>query len=254
MNKLASWVISLIALLPPAPLSDLSPPSSPKNFFQEIGPSVVYINPVGDNSTGGTGFQVITPNGELFILTNDHVCALASPDGYVSVNRDFWHSPLLRKVIKHGGDKVDLCLVEPVPGMAPLTVSRELLQEGEHIRSLGHPRLLPLTPADGAYLGPMSIDLVEFEIATDEDRARCSGPLQHIEKIPMFIFEVEACMIKRDSIYTNLETYGGSSGSPIVNDNGQVVSVIFAGQSAPPYGFGVNQQAMLEFLSVEPSR
>ncbi|GAF72486.1 unnamed protein product, partial [marine sediment metagenome] len=57
-------------------------------------------------------------------------------------------------------------------------------------------------------------------------------------------------LIKRDSLRFNINTYGGASGSPIVNKWGNVIAVTFAGHNARSKDmFAVPLVKLREFLN-----
>src|ERR1700678_4950 len=70
----------------------------------EVGSNVVEIRDPEGKKGGGTGFFVLTPSGNSFILTNNHVCELADTSGALLIDQEY-----VANVIAHSPDH-DLCL------------------------------------------------------------------------------------------------------------------------------------------------
>ncbi|TWU16277.1 trypsin-like peptidase domain-containing protein [Allorhodopirellula heiligendammensis] len=102
-----------------------------------------------------------------------------------------------KRVVSHrldsGGDYAIIQLDRPVtfPGAAPLTISELEPQEGQNIGMIGHPSGLPSKAAFGATTKVVGIDPVWLK--------------------------------------TNLDAYGGNSGSVVVDTTGKVVGILVRG-------------------------
>ena len=141
--------------------------------------------------SGGTGFHM-EYHGKVFLVTNNHVCA-PSKEGMTLKTKD---QPKL-EIIKISDDH-DLCLIRSnrTKGLQLASLPAQVL---DRVILVGHPRGLPLTVREG-----------------------------HVMEISNEVFP---WMGSHQLSYAQLSTttYGGSSGSPVVNEHGKVVGVLFAG-------------------------
>jgi serine protease Do len=183
---------------------------------KKVKPSVVYVtNALG--SSGGTGFQIKSPKGDLYILTNRHVCGLANAKGEVTVSQEDIR-PIQRRVLEKYWE-ADLCLVEALPGIPPLEIADQGMQYDTPFYIVGHPSLDPLIVREGTLI---KIGLVGLWYPEG----------------PAFVV----------SYITDIPSYPGNSGSPIVDQDGRVVSVLYAGDNVQNNGIGVMLEQIKAFL------
>lgn len=71
--------------------------------------TVKITNAIG--KSGGTGFHIQAPSGEVYILTNAHVCELGKKTNSVFISQDNFSSKVERRIIEQS-KYTDLCLVE----------------------------------------------------------------------------------------------------------------------------------------------
>lgn len=206
--------------------------------------SVVVLMPPGNTSTGGTGFQVETPQGE-FVLTNGHVCNLMK-DGIASASFHFdqenYDNIQFLKVLKIS-EYSDLCLLEPMEGVPSLKLgsNKERL---DNILVVGHPFLNPSTPSFGKILSEEWAEIWD----PSKDLEACKGPTYKVRKIPYFFFIIDACIRTVHSYNTNAKIYPGNSGSPVVDFWGKVVGIVFAGNNTTNHGLFVPVDDIKAFL------
>jgi len=160
----------------------------------------VMKSPIEGN--GGTGFEVMAPSGATFVMTNAHVCNILLADG---TSKIAWVSNGLiampRRVVAISDEK-DLCLLEGISGGMGLKVSKDAPQVGEWLHVVGHPKLGPLIMSSGEF----------YEVCT----INVAGP------------RMSTPSVKRGSYCTTAVADVGSSGSPAVNEYGEVIGVLFA--------------------------
>jgi len=186
----------------------------------KVGPNVVTIT-TKSKRNGGTGFFVQAPSGKVVLLTNNHVCGLADRTGKVLVttqDNEEYNAKVLHKFKKH-----DLCIVENKTTKSGLTVASSV-DIGEEIGHVGHPQLYPLTLTRGQLIGYATIPIA-------------TGMVNHPRECPQGSKAVNAlffivCITEYDSGLTTVPSQGGSSGSPIISFWGNVVGVLFAGDSS----------------------
>ena len=211
----------------------------------------------------GTGFDIILPSGKNAILTNRHVCE-PSKDGYVYIVRSGDNIQHQRKIIDVS-ETSDLCLVEPIRSDGNGLTVASSLDVGDHVISVGHPAGLPLMPSYGEAVSTQTIavlsGLYEKPIMNqkDADEAKlelaktCKYRNQEIklEQAEFFgvQFHIAMCINYDISILTTCQILGGSSGSPLFNNWGQVVGVMFAGSTElNNWGHAIPLTSIKEFL------
>jgi hypothetical protein len=228
MSKVAKKLKSLTKSLIAATVACLIVASAPiiKDAYLRygIGDEVVMITKSNNgNINGGTGFHVKAKSGKVYILTNKHVCEI-SKDGFVDVKSPSSARSIPRRIIQKY-ENHDLCLVEPLAGKSGLSVASSA-SIGEDITLIGHPNLRPLVIKKGEYIGDETIELI-----SGYDRKTCKG---RFVKDPMMeaFFGVEGvCIESFFSMQVSVTSYGGNSGSPVVDKFGKVIGVLFAGST-----------------------
>jgi S1-C subfamily serine protease len=199
-------------------------------FSQNI-KDAYYRHSVGSNvvrifntkmTSGGTGFHVKAKSGDSYILTNKHVCELADKNGLVLVEQN--GQEMERKVLERY-ELHDLCLVEPMPGSNSGIDIASSSSKGEDVVVVGHPGLRDLTLSHGEFIGNDTILLPNFEIKSEEE---CEGKFIS-DIMAIMIFGHGICLEQVDTHAISSITYGGNSGSPVINKYGNVIGVLFAG-------------------------
>lgn len=193
---------------------------------------------------GGTGFHIKTSKGNVYILTNSHVCDL-SEDGYLIDVVTHEGRRIKRRIIENSVN-TDLCLVEPVPNTGYLTLGSES-KPGQIVAAVGHPHLMPDTMSRGEVIAKEVLKVPLYPIFVDSQKKECNKPKNEIIKLPTFFGEIEACAIRVNAMLTNVLILPGSSGSPVVNFWGNLTGVMFAGNGAG-WGFYVQYAEVEKFL------
>jgi S1-C subfamily serine protease len=150
------------------------------------------------NITVGTGFYVRYKN-NFYIMTNKHVCNIVGKFNLNNGKIQFGEKKY--KILKMW-DKHDLCLVES-DRKRGLKVALDAPSPLDRIYLVGHPRGLDLIIREGRIVGPY---IVNFGKGT----------------LPVQGVQISAL------------AYGGNSGSPVTNIYGEVIGVLFAGDSRYP--------------------
>jgi len=233
LRKLLKKRKTLLALLLAIGLGGLSILKGPQLHSSYIryvvGTKVVSI--FGGNS-GGTGFHIEAGSGLVYILTNNHICNLADENDILDVYDSTGRKMKRRVLVRH--ESHDLCLIEAMPGFSGLNVASGV-DIGEIVGLVGHPGLRPLSLSRGEIVGSKRIKLlVGMNLPSD----RCFGKQFLVKEIidnALLLILLEArgiktlCVAELNTSMFNGISYGGNSGSPVVNFYGNVVGVLFAG-------------------------
>lgn len=219
-------------------------------IVSKVGSQVVKLLNPKNHKSGGTGFSVVAPSGRLYTLTNGHVCELGEKEkemhGAVPGTERFYRLRILDI-----SNTTDLCLLEAMPGYSGVDLAR-YSDLGEEVAAIGHPQLMPLTISRGRLIQDQTIDVV-FKINTSKEE--CQGDnfkFIDMQGTPLeVIFGVKnICVRSVKSTFTNIISYPGNSGSPVVNFWGNLVGVVFAGDTNTHFSFIIPLVDIKEFLSI----
>jgi S1-C subfamily serine protease len=214
------------------------------NFIHSNQSYIFRITNVKGNS-GGTGFLVKAPSGRPYVLTNGHVCSLKDESGRVYV-RDaegtVYYSLLIEVSKEH-----DLCLINtPIEG-GGFTLAKNSV-DGQRMYVLGHPQLEPQTLTKGNLAGVMPVTIATgFNVKVEE----CSGPgFELIDPGPLGqIFGIEnVCLRTLEANPMTAVILPGNSGSPVIDQVGNIIGVVFAGNEAGTRGYIVPLSYVKKFL------
>jgi S1-C subfamily serine protease len=213
--------------------------SRARSLIVNEGKSVVRVLNKEKNS-GGTGFVVKSPtSGVSYVVTNNHVCEVGE-DGYVTLNSTQLGRDMRARIIELSpGD--DLCLIEAPAGLPSLKISGSNAGLLDQIYVVGHPQLMPLTVTTGLIRQLPRL----WEIPTKQ--------LKHDEKCEAgereeMVFIFRFCIGSFYAYEMTAEIRPGNSGSPVMNSDGEVVAVVFAGGDG--ISLAITGRALLNFLSV----
>jgi len=170
---------------------------------------------VFDKQGGGTGFAIRAKSGKTVIVTNEHVCNASS-------NKEIYFEKqsgkIYHTIIIERSKKTDLCVVDALTQLDGLNLSEKPdLKQGVHV--LGHPFGWPLKHTFG-YI--FNRDVIQMPYP--------GGKTKNI-----------------DSYFATNLIAPGNSGSPAVNDLGEVVAVAFALEG--PTSFLIPYEYLKEILS-----
>jgi len=231
--------------------------------------TVKVLSPSG--RSGGSGFFVKAASGKTYIMTNAHVCRL-NKKNQLNVITKLSQGSMVRNIVKVF-DKHDLCLIETVGNIEGIEVSDDLI-DGQLVNILGHPKLQPLTVSNGEYIGQKTIDVI---VSMSLSKKKCNmigGRLMKSELIQdMNVYLDDNVLVRRDEIKdiikdvlrgffpqnycvkthnaSQITVYsrGGSSGSPVVDYFGNVIGVLFAGNTQDQFeSYMVPLSSIKDFL------
>lgn len=193
-------------------------------------------------TSGGTGFHVKSLSGDVYIMTNAHVCQLSADGEFIFVQLKGSTRVMKRKIVEVYAEH-DLCLVQALPGVRGLSVASSV-SKGESMRAVGHPLLKSLRSSLGQYLDDVNIDVAVEIFGTKESCNNLKG------QFAVAMGFVPVCIKTYSAIETNIVAYPGSSGSPVINIWGNLVAVLFAGDGTTNYAYLVPLSYVKDLLSV----
>ena len=182
----------------------------------KIGPSVVTINVTGQNESG-TGSGVILRS-DGYILTNDHVVAVAAGGGSIQVVTKDGQSATAKVVGQDASDDLAVIKVDGLSNLSAATFAKSSeLQVGQTVVAVGAPLGLSNTVTSG----------IVSDLARPVQTGSGSG----------------SAGATFNAIQTDAAINPGNSGGPLVDLNGNVVGINAAIASANSGGVTVPGQS-----------
>lgn len=165
-----------------------------------------------NNRIYGSG-SYIKYNGKVFIITNRHVCNAIGLSSYIQVDST------INKIIARSS-KYDLCLLE-TDKKDGLTVAKERANPLDDVTLIGFPRGIGKVIRHGAII---------------RDTMPCVGYGKGIVR----------CV---PSTQISALAYPGNSGSPVLNSDGEVIGLLYAGSNTYVHApYIVKHSQLIEFL------
>lgn len=190
---------------------------------------------------GGTAFYVKAPSGKTYVMTNNHICVYAEKNKLILHSYSGKQYPV--KVIKTDEAK-DLCIIETDSKQGLYLASSSSLYQKYHL--FGNPKLYRWVHEEGEFFDATNVQLVHHVI-TDESPA-CDKSYMRKQEIDLLFFKMNVCMTVHPSMLSNIKAFPGNSGSPVLNEQGEIVGVLFAGDNTTQYGFIIPLSTVKEFL------
>lgn len=182
----------------------------------------------------GSGSIVKAKSGRLYIITNAHVCAAGSVNGYLQGSLPTGES-FLGPIVKQNVS-TDLCAAK-VFKKTPYIDIAPLFKKKERLYSRGYPSGV-VSETEGNYVGDEAWSYPVQPLAPCPPGSETLGAAKH----------PHGCLIHFNTAVTNLFSQPGSSGSPVVNEDGELVGVI---SSWLDNGIDPNRGGMVRYSDVK---
>jgi S1-C subfamily serine protease len=172
---------------------------------------------VGKDGGSCSGEQVRAPSGEDYILTAAH-CRVLAQNGEIEVKADNGKH-LMRRVIAEDKSS-DLLLIEGLPHLEGIHVAEDV-QARQNIITLTHGYGFDTYRTEGVIVQKE----FQLEVALGEADETCKG--EKYKKVPSIFGEL--CVMSVVETVSIAMTAPGSSGGMVVDENGDLVGVVSAG-------------------------
>lgn len=200
----------------------------------KVGSQVVMLTVSGGG--GGTGW-VIDDGDRKLTITNRHVCEAGLKEGSLLGTSN--GETVVLKIIKVNDGMADLCALEAFPEKAGLSVTDEP-SVGDSVNIVGHPSLYPLIVSRGNVIRKNYI--IQLMTSLVEHPSQCGTDT------PVFAMFGFVCLRDHTSTFIDAVGHPGNSGSPVVDDLGRVIGVLFAGDTNTHYSFLVPAYSVKQFV------
>ncbi len=227
-------VAALIAFIAGLALATLglaiaSTPTRDERYARSI---VKVLNTEGTG--GGTGW-VTESAGRKVIVTNNHVCAVAV-GGYARIESADG-TPSVKRILRTSFVR-DLCVLEGVDAPS-LALAKSGPKRFDVINVMGHPGLRPTAPATGVYTGNGIVP-----IGFEQENGKCPEGSERVDS-----FFGTFCVLRMELSYTTVPIMPGNSGSPVTNQDGEVIGVMNSADSTGNQGMMIPLTYVREILA-----
>jgi S1-C subfamily serine protease len=213
----------------------MGPTTKDKAFdvMKDVSHSVFIVS--GEKARG-TGWVVKAKSGKLYIITNQHVC---SDNKTMTLNNNYQVEPV--RVVAEDPNS-DACILEAPKDAVALSLAKTMI-ENEEVYGVGYPHVTFLSSASGRAKG-----YVREDVDMGVDIPNCN---KHKYKIKIDASSVPPdmkCVYVVPMLVTTIPTDLGASGSPILNNDEEVVGMTMVMSGSVNWAYGVPLNSIKAFL------
>jgi S1-C subfamily serine protease len=197
---------------------------------------VVQITDPGKSKGSCTGWSLLTPHGVHLTITNAHCLGLMDSNRQLLALTEDGREVLVN--VLYESPITDMAILSPIPGLPTLQLAESPVELGDKIFSLGHPLGQELRASSGYVSNPKKLVVIPLPNLPPE---LCILPKHtNITVFYFGIIPVTLCAEQVFAIDSSMVIYGGSSGSPLLDANGEfVIGLVFAGNTTSNYGLAI---------------
>jgi S1-C subfamily serine protease len=192
-----------------------------------------------------SGEQVKAPSGKNYILTAAHCRALEN-NGVITVTTEA--GVTFDSKIVAEDDNSDLLLLEGASDMEGLPIAKSVKNK-EEVRTFTHGHGMQTYKTSGVIIQNKQISVPIKFIESEKDIQECKSKNRNKVEIATVFpgLDMEVCaMVTIDSVMTAM-IVPGSSGGMVVNNHGELVGVVSAGDGT--FGYAVRLLDIQNFMS-----
>jgi Trypsin-like peptidase domain len=211
------------------------------DVMEDVGESVYSVF----NETGrGTAWATTSKSGKVVLVTNVHVCDGPSPFMVTEQKGRKLILPILAKDPTH-----DICLLKAPRGAVPLDLADDVY-ENETAYSVGFPLVEFLSSQRGLVKGYQQIQM-EYPLPLElcKGQKKLSIKSFKYENDEGEIIEKKICVFSAEALVTTIVVDGGASGSPIVNEDEEVIGMTMLRAGNVNWAQGVPLKNLKAFLN-----
>ena len=208
--------------------------------MEDVGESVYLVR----NEQGyGTGWVTKTKSGLKVMVTNVHVCDSELPLMWTEKDGVRTMMQVLYKDSKH-----DICLMTAPANSVPLKLADHIKPE-TNVYFVGFPIIEFMSSNKGLVKG-ISLLRMPYNLPVN----KCVGEKYKIYSLPVqqpdgSVRKQDTCVFEAPVVVTTANTDAGGSGSPMLNDEEEVVGMVMVCAGNIAWGQGVPLDALKEFLN-----
>lgn len=183
----------------------------------------LYIDKMTPENFTGTGFAV-NYDGHTYLMTAGHICSY-DVASLVFESKSDGLEVLVKNKDFNVYSKNDLCVIAELDGVDAFSLASKVTTVNTYY-ALGHPNAYPLVATQGNILAFVTASIVAEHIP----QSKCNPPryFKHTENNNKY------CMFMGPSYITSIPVIGGSSGSPVFNEDYELTGVVSTADSSSP--------------------
>lgn len=195
---------------------------------------------IGAVNNWGTGFAIRGDSAKTYIITNSHICDSLEEEDKLIQGKRAWSIKTVKHYSKH-----DLCAIAAPEDAKAINLALSPPEYGDRVTVKGYPAIKDMTTFSGRALSVVENDYLNYPLPPED----CVGDKFEIrgKEIPPGLI-IPQCTLVGPMQKTSVQSDGGASGSPVLNDDGEVVGVVLATVGNIPLAVMIPHAPLRDFL------